>query len=161
MENHLHPLFDTSGEQDGRRIVVVIPPSVVSLPPTPTQWPHSSHFHIILRKTDKEINHLKVVILHNLGSAIPNRLWAQVCYEMIAERRVVALIHLARRIAPTPTQSIERAILEACIPVLLPVASLPPMRHKRHQGVDRVSLTLTPLHERLTRATSYPSLLSY
>lgn len=66
MENHFHLFFDTDKE-DVRRIGVVSPTLVGSLPLAPAQQPLTSHFCTIFRKINREITHLEAIILYNLG----------------------------------------------------------------------------------------------
>lgn len=74
MEIYFHPLFDTNGEDDAWRIKVIVPLSIISLSLAPTKCQHTFHFHTILRWIGRKISHLKAIILHDLGAAIPRRL---------------------------------------------------------------------------------------
>lgn len=74
IENHFHQFSDTDEEKDTKRIVVVILPPFISLPLAHTQQPYFLHFYTILQKIDKEIGHSEVIILNNLGSAVPKRM---------------------------------------------------------------------------------------
>lgn len=74
MENHFHPLFDIDEEEDARRIAIIMPPPIVSLPPVLARHQHTSHFYTIVKRIDRDIGHTGATTLHDLRAIIPRKL---------------------------------------------------------------------------------------
>lgn len=98
MDNCFLPLSNIDGAEDAWRIAVVALPLVVSLPLTFAQWLYVSHFHTILMKIDREVGWLELILLHDLGSIIPKKPWAQVSWEESYRLQL-----FSRRVAYAPT----------------------------------------------------------
>lgn len=107
-----------------------------------------------MRKIDKEIIISKVVVHHDLRSAIPMRLQAYVYHDRSTERKATTLSHLVGRIAHELALSLKGPTIATFFPMPLPTVYLPPRWHRRFQEEGKVLPLLRPLHKRLTWATS-------
>lgn len=59
MDNCFNLLSDMNGDEDAQKLIIVVSPSIISLPLSPTTWSKALHLYIIMRKIGREIGHLE------------------------------------------------------------------------------------------------------
>lgn len=112
MENYFHPLSDTDGEEEARRIVAIVLLPIIRLALPPARRPPVLCFHTVLKRISRETGQLEAIVLHDLRVNVPRRLRTHVNKDRAVERKSTSLMYSMGRRTIVHTRLIDELVIQ-------------------------------------------------